>query len=63
MSLIWLNASYDRGVPNSPATPTGSTQALLSLLVTIDRSGGVLMKSCSITTLRVSLRNASTRLR
>jgi len=27
-------------VPNSPATPTGSTQAFLSSLVTIERSGG-----------------------
>ena len=63
MSLIWLKASYDLGVPNSPATPTGSTQAFLSSLVTIERSGGVLMKSCNITTSRVSLRSASTRLR
>ena len=31
--------------------------------VTIDFSGGVLMKSCSITTLRVSLRKVSTKAR
>lgn len=63
MPAIRLNAAYDCGVPNSPAMPTGSTQALRSLLVTAERSGGALMKSCTITTSRVSRRSASTSLR
>ena len=58
-----VEESKARGVPNSPARPTGNTQVVLSSLVRNWRSCGVLTKSCTITTSVTSSRSASTSLR
>ena len=63
MSATRLNESKARGVPNSPARPTGNTQVVLSSLVRNGRSCGVLTKSCTDTTSVTSSRSASTSLR
>ena len=63
VSMARFVAAIAFGVATSPTMLTGSSHALLSLLASISRSGGVVMKSCSAATSSVSARSAPTRFR